>query len=480
MGNHYMNRVFRKFRQAIRALYASTTNEGVRSLIFKLDKAEQELASLEKILGQADNRNKALDIKELQALTTKDLGLQLGLATGQAVNLQKSYKSLASFLSQEINLNSNAMKIVRDKKIDFVIGHDILGLAAASSLSKHFDCKLIVDLVEEYDVLKRTGSFFRRNFNHSEASFLNNMIEALILNASDFIQIGPTQLENFSGKFRRPSKFLPNFRNEYLAPESIIRTADEICQEASIYKNGFICVPNRIILSEDINLLAGGIAKLGLNLPIVHLGPPLAQKVKFEVQSFCKESDVKFIELGNLDYNLYREILSRARFCSFITNNEIYNVKYAFPNRLFDAISTHTPILTSGYVQVGEFVDEQNIGVYFDQNPGTDDVADMISSMEAQRDIFKRKLNLCSKECSWDNVFDSAFKHIGDGARILIVTRKDVRSNQRIHNFRRSFIKKGCDVIVISGHRDEYGVMEEDFYTVPLKRVLLETEIHEQ
>ena len=520
----------RKARQILRAVYASTSSSYARELVHKINTKDAAIQDLKDRLIKNSEQNRRLNqrnqqLNELRTLaedanyagsdvssvSVEELQFELMLAQdklrdmqtaqapqrGSALAVQKlrsanenlkeklqkatafnrTYGVAVRYLAQENNLNSNAFKVAGLEAFDIVFAHDILGIYAARSLADHFNAKLFVDVVEEYDLMKRSGAFFRNNLSESESKLINTSIKNMMLSAQKFIHIGPRQIDKFQTETGKQGVFLPNFRNAFNASEQIVSDVDALLQSHDLSGKDFVCVPNRIIHAEEITLLIGGLSNAKAKLPIVHVGHPLEDELSVIVEDACKEKGIKFIELGLLDYDIYREVLARSLFCSFLTTETIYNVKYAFPNRLFDAISTRTPILVSGFVQVGEFVKEKAIGVYVDEEPTMETIGKGIEAVIKNKSTLEQALEKQSGLCSWDAVFNEAFKAITGDQKILIITRKDVRKNQRIQNLRQSFMKKGCAVTVIGGNNTEYDLTGKKFYTVPLNRPVTDDEL---
>lgn len=432
---------------------------------------KSQISALNSRIGQGPNTQINHKLREVNdSLKTK---------LKNAIGFNRTYGVLIKYLSQENNLNTNAFSIISEQNFDYVLAHDILGLFSAKTLAAHFNCPLIVDLVEEHNLMKRSGDFFRKNLSESEATLINNLLSVIVNSAQKQILIGPIQYKKFTENVRkRGAEFLPNYRNAYKSEKDVREFVDTLLEEKIGIGQTFICVPNTILNAVEIKILIGAIAKSGVKLPIVHVGKELADDVRIEVEDYCTKKRVQFHEFGLLDYDHYREILSRALFCSFMTQEAVFNIKYAFPNRLFDAVSTQTPILTSGFVQVGDFVKEKSIGVYVEGKQTITALSAAVSKMVDSHESFKSSLKNVSQSCSWDYVFSKAFKSIKPGKRILIITRKDVRQNQRIRNLYTSFIKKGCHVTVIGGSKNEYNVINRNFYTVPLMRQVTEEDLY--
>ena len=523
-------RFFWKIRLVIRAIYASVSKTEARSLVHQIDQQKQKVKALQVKLSNSHAQNRRLhersqriketfenkmeigehnmltELEELryENITLKDRirdskkssGWQDQLIPNQrferlrdsnenlkaklksAVGFNRTYGVLLRYLAQENNLNVNAFKILQDRKYDLVIAHDILGLGAARALADHYGAEFTVDIVEEFNLMNRSGSFFRDNLSVSEAGFINAIIRNTLLTAQKHLHIGPRQLKAFKKSTSRDGVFLPNFRNAFQSTPEIAAQADEILSEMDLLGKDFVCVPNRVINSNEITSLMGGLALAKHKLPIVHVGAALSDIAAAEVDKVSKAKGIPYIALGLLDYDVYREVLSRAQFCSFITQETVDNLRFAFPNRLFDAISTQTPILVAGFEQVGDFVSKKGIGVYMKDKQTLKNFGEAISDLKKNIPEIAKKLKRQSKACSWDKVFNDAFEDVGKGKRVLIVTRKDVRKNQRIQNLRRSFINKGCKTTVMGGHKDEYDVSDKDFYTVPLSRHLSEEELY--
>jgi len=457
---------------------AITRETNTLDKLSKLSDYEMEILDLQTQIDQLRTQAKRRpNVVKMEKLT--DINTTLKTKLKRAIDFNRTYGVLIRYLSQENNLNSNAFSVVSEQKFDYVISHDILGVFAATSLASHFDCPLIVDLVEEHNLMKRSGDFFRKNLSQSDAALINDLLEKIVNSAHKQLLIGPLQYKNFTETVRKKgAALLPNYRNAYVSETENREFIDGVLEDVIGRDQAFICVPNRIIKGSELKLLIGAVAKAGVKLPIIHVGTPLTDEARIEVTDYCVKKRVKFFELGVLDYDQYREVLSRALFCSFISQETAFNVKYAFPNRLFDAVSTQTPILTTGFVQVGDFVQEKSIGVYIDGKQTIVNVSEAVKKIIEDNELYRTHLKKQSKACSWDSIFSKTFKSITAGNRVLIITRKDVRQNQRVRNLYSSFMAKGCHVTVIGGNNTEYNVLNRNFYTLPLSRAVSEEELY--
>jgi len=478
--SHVQNRRLHQRNEGIKDSYESKFEIGEYKMLTELEDLRYENLSLKDKLREGNNsfgwQNQLIPKQQFERTRSSNDNLKTKLKS--AIEFNRTYGVLLRYIAQESNLNVNAFKVLQEHKYDLVIAHDILGLGAARSLADHFGADFTVDIVEEYNLMTRSGSFFRNNLSSSDAVFINAMIRNTVLTAQKHLHIGPRQMKAFKKSTARDGTFLPNFRNAFQSSPEIKAEADAILSEMDLLGKDFVCVPNRVINSNEITALMGGLALAKYKLPIVHVGAELTDIAAAEVAKVSESKGIPYISLGLLEYDVYREVLSRAQFCSFITQETVDNLRFAFPNRLFDAISTQTPILVAGFEQVGNFVRKKGIGVYLDEKQTLKNFGIAISNLRASTAEIAKKLKRQSKVCSWDKVFNDAFSDVDKDQRVLIITRKDVRKNQRIQNLRNSFLAKGCITTVMGGHKDLYEISDKDFYTVPLTRHLTEEDLY--
>jgi len=529
-------RAMRKMRSTARAVYASVSKESARSLVHSLEEQKDQISLLKTELKTSSENSRRLAAQN-RALTTnlktsddivavdkrfpsrdegqsertrleakiKELELHIRKLSGpgsdsdykkivhhnqvlknkledmktklhRQIESSKNYGVVARYITQENVLTANVFKLLSEHTFDVVIGHDILGIGASTAMASHTDVPLFLDVVEEYNLLNRSGDFFRRNLSDPDALLLNSGINALVEAADQWIQIGPAQIEKFKDQTGFDSLYLPNFRNPLIEQTEHERKALKLLANAGVGRKPFICVPNRITNFDEIQPVVAAVLQNKLPHHIVHVGAPLTEAIRAKIQSeLGAEGRGRFHELGLHDYETYRHILTKATCSSFLTKESVFNVKYAFPNRLFDAVSCQTPILTGGFLQVGDFVKENEFGVTIDGDVTEQTVSEALDKLIKKEAGIRKNLKKLSSVYSWDTAFAEAFKDIPAGSNVLIVSRKDLRPNQRIKNLKRSFNEANCNVTVIGGHRVDFEVAE-DFYTVPLTRILSDEE----
>ena len=208
----------------------------------------------------------------------------------------------------------------------------------------------------------------------------------------------------------------------------------------------------------------------------MHIGPLMDANLRDNVVSYAKTSGVKFCELGNCDYDVYRHILSQAEWASVTNFNNADNAKFAYPNRLFDCVSSLCPILTHGFEQVSEFVNLHNIGISIADFDDVSELRRAVENMSRDRKKYVENLLKIQGDFSWDDTADGVFKKIPKGAKVLIVSRKDLRKNIRIRQICRTLKEKKCEVTVIGGHRIDSD-LQAKIKTVPFLRMLTIEEI---
>lgn len=523
--NMIVSRLYWKVRLVLRAIYASTTKDAARSLAHRLQeeniatrRLRSENARLLKAFQEQQNGEFSIDNKKVSQLNhelylQKKKSVRLNdridqlMAERRSINSDDSlfgrfqakfYKNKYTkphaetnepragkvettgaapvYLALENVLFSNAYKATLASKFTHVIGHDVLGVGAAVALADRFNAELWIDLVEDMRLEERTGDHYRRTMHDEDIRFLNSYIKSNVLSADKIISIAPWQEGQLTEALKRKSALLPNYRDPYVPNAKTEAQAQKIMKQHNVI-GPYICIPNIIRSLDEVKSCLEALKDLNLVATIVHIGPSPREDISSDIQALLNGQNFKFIELGECGYNVYRHILSKAAFSVMSNTSEAQNAKQAYPNRLFDCVSSACPILTYGFIQASEFVVQNKVGVAIEEGENNKKSwMGALKEMSRQRDNYSNHLNSIRNNLNWSAKAIQAFDSIPENSNVLIVSRKDLRKNIRIQKIMQTLQDKNCKVSVIGGHKTHY-LHTENIMTVPLMRKLSEVNL---
>lgn len=388
----------------------------------------------------------------------------------QRIKFIKSFGAAPLFLALDNVLYANAHKVTLNAEFTHVIAHDVLGIGAARAMSQTFKAKFWVDLVEDMRLQERTGEHYRRSMTSEDISLLNSFIQAAVLSADKVINIGPWQQQRMEDSLLGRSILLPNYRDAYIPSPDMKKRVSETLTQRNIH-GSYICIPNNIRSIKEITPIVNALAEIGSGQNVLHIGPVLNANLTQDIQTHLKGTGIVFNELGQCNYDDYRAILSGAEFAVIANSINVVNARFAYPNRLFDCVSSACPILTYGFDQVADFVHEHKIGHVLDDAENKEHCVTAVKKMMQQRGIFVENLRAIQDSFGWTDRALEVFESIPENSKVLIMSRKDLKSNIRIQQICRTLREKKCSVLVIGGHQTRYSV-DGMMKTVPLTRFL--------
>ncbi len=126
-----------------------------------------------------------------------------------------------------------------------------------------------------------------------------------------------------------------------------------------------------------------------------------------KLEKKCIDLDLvrKVFFLGRINYHQLKQITPFADIGISIEENLGLNYYYSLPNKLFDYIQAHIPVLVSNFPEQKNIVNKYNIGLLI-ENHKPKHIADKIIIMLYNDDIYykwKHNLIKASKELCWEN-----------------------------------------------------------------------------
>jgi glycosyltransferase involved in cell wall biosynthesis len=212
--------------------------------------------------------------------------------------------------------------------------------------------------------------------------------------------------------------------------------------------------PNRAYEHCGLEAAIHALAQLDERFKLVVLGEVVEELVEpvSDLVATLKLHD-RFFVTGMLDPSMILPILSEADVALILLEPVVDNHRYSLPNRLFDAVATHTPIVTFDNTELGDFVKERQIGVVC----GSTDPRDLSRSIKdaVERNIFfKDRLRHISTEYTWSSqvrkVAELTMARCRPNPRVLLIALKDIRRNDRVRRIAKSLQELNCKVEVIS------------------------------
>jgi glycosyltransferase involved in cell wall biosynthesis len=237
-----------------------------------------------------------------------------------------------------------------------------------------------------------------------------------------------------------------------------ISTSDTLREKYNFDRSDIILVyPNRAYENCGLEISLQALAKLDSRYKLIVLGDvvnELSDKVQDLVNSL-KLTDRFFIN-GMVDPSLLLQHLADADVALILLEPIIQNHKYSMPNRLFDALSTNTPMIAFSDTETGDFIAQQKIGVICKSQSPDDLAAAIIESIE-KNIYYKKQLAEINIKYTWENqtniFFDIIKKIQQSNKRVLFIALKDITRNDRVKRLTRSLNGIGFDIDVITYKR---------------------------
>jgi len=247
-------------------------------------------------------------------------------------------------------------------------------------------------------------------------------------------------------------ELLMNCREDGDAPE--VR-ADYLSRMYDFDRSDILLVyPNRAYEHCGLESAIYALAQLDDRFKLIVLGEvvgELDRKVTSLVESLNLGD--RYFVTGMLDPSMILPILSEADIALILFEPVIDNHRYSLPNRLFDAIATHTPIVTFADTELADFVTKQNIGVVSNAT-APDDLASSIKDALVRNLFFRHQIKAVSAEYIWSGqvqkIVDLIQSHCQPRARVLLVALKDIRRNDRVRRIAKSLLDSNCQIDVVT------------------------------
>ena len=291
-------------------------------------------------------------------------------------------------------------KICDEEKPDICHAHDLVTLEEMYNISKQHQSKFVYDSHEFYTEIRTLTSSQKEHATQLEANLIKKT--DLVITINDSIA------EAISRKYDIPK------------PLTIMNCARNI--ENNMNQNRYY-LHNKLHLDKSV----------GIILYQGNLTPGRGLDVFVESARYLNKDNIKLVLLGNEGTSGYRKELldivkkyslkdkvvflngvhqDKLLYCTISARIGVIpyppvdlNTYYCTPNKLFEYIVAHVPVLSNDLPELRKIVSENNIGIATDLST-PEKMAQAISEMhenEEQYDQFKKNLVSVSKRLNWEN-----------------------------------------------------------------------------
>jgi hypothetical protein len=324
--------------------------------------------------------------------------------------------------------------IEANKSVNFnlVVAHDPLSAISGKIVADYFKCKLVIDCVEDIDVSRRSGEYYRREFSGQIGSFYQSLLDSAFQSADTIIYVSPAQKLSLEHKFPHAMKlFIPNYRDKSAISDQVFQRARQKLTDLGISDSKFAVIASKYAYTEsNIDAVCEIVETLNKRgVAVVHVGHP--------EQEMKKRTGSAPVEYGYADYQEYLAVLSLSQFSIIPFDAKIYNHEIAFPNRLFDSVSTGTPIFSFGSRQVADLIEEYNLGVNAGIHVHLKDIGTGLSAMIDNNTEYKDAVIAAQETLSWSSISDPLSKLLNDHTAIYLIAKKrGLKVNRRLAEFK--------------------------------------------
>lgn len=330
--------------------------------------------------------------------------------------LKQIYQEM--FLQARENIASRSQKNVYDKVEmicekeipDICHAHDITTLEEMYNISKQHNSKFVYDSHELYVEIRTLTSFQKENLTRLEANLIKKT--DLVITINDSIA------EELSHRYDIPKP---------LILMNCTKSIDDVQPHACYYLHGKLHLDR----SVDIFLYQGNLTPgRGLdvfvesarylnkdNIKLVLLGNEGESGYRKElldiVKKYSLQDKIIFLEAASQEKLLYHTISAKAGVIPYGPVD--LNTYYCTPNKLFEFITAHIPILSNDLPELKKLVGGNNIGIATDLST-PEKMAQAINEMHDNSEKytqFKKNLISVSKELCWENESSKLVKEYG-------------------------------------------------------------------
>lgn len=216
--------------------------------------------------------------------------------------------------------------------------------------------------------------------------------------------------------------------------------------------------PNRVYTHAGLEKSIYALTQLDRRFKLVVLGEvvdDLTEKIKKLVTIY--ELEDRFFVTGMLDPSLVLPTLSEADIALIPLEPTLNNHKYCLPNRLFDALATNTPIVAFNGTEIGEFVQNHQIGTVCNYSRSQASLHRSIEDAVSHIFFYKDRMKKVSIDYTWEVQVEKVLKVLQENCtqsrRILLVAIKDIRRNDRIRRLASSLVKNNYQVDIVTNWR---------------------------
>lgn len=231
--------------------------------------------------------------------------------------------------------------------------------------------------------------------------------------------------------------------------------ADTLGKMYGFLKSDVLLVyPNRAYEYCGLELALHALALLDDRFKLIVLGEVVEELVgKINDLVVTLGLQDRFFVTGMLDPSLILPVLSEADVALVLLEPIVDNHRYSLPNRLFDAVATHTPLVTFADTEIGDFVRANQIGVVC-QSSDPRELFNAIKQAIVRNIYFKQRLKDISTNYIWSaqakSITELIRSHCQPNPRVLLVAMKDIQRNDRVRRMAKSLSEFQCQVDVVT------------------------------
>lgn len=271
---------------------------------------------------------------------------------------------------------------LKDKSYGFLHCHNLEGIIAGY-IACNKKAKLIFDMHEIYE----SRSIKAQKYRYIVRSFVS-----FFQSKADYIiYLNEKQKNVMCKRNQRKLIFLPNYP-EYSKYQDIEKTKSNKIR---------ISIIGRVIYSKQIiNLFEACKGLEGVTIFVHGDGPSLKK-----IQEIAYLYD-NVVVTGAFTYDEISSIYSETDISYIMYPMEAEQLRFAYPNRIFDSIVTQTPAIVSKYAHCAELIEKESIGYAVDGDK-VEDIRNLIMKIVSNpTDVIEKGKNLekLHDRFIWENV----------------------------------------------------------------------------
>ena len=276
------------------------------------------------------------------------------------------------------------------KKIDILVSNDLDTLPANFLVSKIRNIQLVYD---SHEYFTEVPELINRRFVKNFWLFLENLFVPKLKHA---YTVSQTIADEYFIKYKVKFQVVRNFSTHSNNQSSINFPFNAENKKILIYQGS-------VNIGRGLELIIDTIKEIeGVIFLIVGDGD-IKHKLEERVKS--QELSEKIYFWGKIPFESLHNLTSRCDAGVSFEEDMGLNYRYSLPNKLFDYINAHIPVLVSSLPEMAGIVNNYDIGIVGNKR-NVASVSQNITELmfdENKRAIWKKNLEKAAKELSWEN-----------------------------------------------------------------------------